>query len=199
MKTIEIKVYKLSELSEEARQTAIENYRNDSYMYNDYSTWVIDDCYLLEPKHKELISLFGDDFYEKLNKNEKYNDNPLLENNRKVYYSLDGGRDIDISNAMIVRDDSYFLKWLGIDDDLQKEVYYSIGKDTIEFEENDCEYTFTEEEEEILDAAKEKFEDHCSDILNNIKESYEYCFSDEYIIETMEANEYEFTENGERF
>jgi hypothetical protein len=34
------------------------------------------------------------------------------------------------------------------------------------------------------------------DVLDRISEAYEYYFSDEYIAEQLEINEYEFTEDG---
>lgn len=67
MRTIRTKIYKFNELSNDAKQVAIENYRNQD---NDFETWAIDDCSLLEPIEKELRDLFGKDY-----------DFPLIENN----------------------------------------------------------------------------------------------------------------------
>ena len=93
-----------------------------------------------------------------------------------------------------------FLLWLGVtqrmvDADL---VHFKIGEDTIEFEENHWDKEFTERDLRILERAKEKFENHCEDILRSIEESIDYRYSDEAIEEDAIANEYEFTEDGTR-
>jgi hypothetical protein len=168
--TPNFKVYLFDELSKEAKKKAIENQRSKYYEYNDFCEWAIDDCFLLEPKHQELMDLFGEDFYKELNKHKKYKDEPLIKNNRKIYFSLDRDRHIDISNAMEIQDNDLFLKWLGVTDKMIREdvVYFTIGKDTIDFEENRIDKDFTDENVEVLDEAKEKFEAHCQDILNRL-------------------------------
>jgi hypothetical protein len=174
MRTIETKVYEFNELSEEAKEKAIDNMRTRMYDW-DIHYWVIDDCYLLNPKGINDL---------------------IIGNTRKIYYSLDRDRYIDISNGMEINNDIAFLEWLKIPFDIHDKVYYTIGKDTIEFEENEDGYTFTENELEILDNAKEIFEDHCHWVLNCIESSVEYYFSDEGVIEDIQCNEYEFTEKG---
>ena len=93
-----------------------------------------------------------------------------------------------------------FLEWLGVTDRMIKDdsVYFTIGKDTIEFEENDCEQEFKERDLRILKRAKDKFENHCESVLNSIEESIDWNYTDEAIIESIEANDYEFTANGEQ-
>ena len=193
MKTIEIKLYEFSELNKDAKNNAIEQIRNSYYQHNDFSEWAIDDCGLLEPKNEELAKILGKDY--------KF---PLLKNTRKnFYFSCDRNWFIDISEAMEVTDEDDFLKWLGIDDQKFRNedgfltLDYKIGKDTIEFELNDFSIDFTDAQNDILEDATKKFEDHCEDILKNIKSSIDYRFTDEAIIEDIEANDYEFTENGE--
>ena len=179
MRTIETTVYSFDELNDSAKEKAIENIRESYYRYNDFSEYVLDDCYLLEPL--EL----------------RANKEILIENNRKIYYSLNRDRHIDISKAMEIQDSRLFLKWLGIDDDLIDKVDYTILKDEIEFS-NQSDDEFTDDEITILEDAEIKFNLHCQDILNSIEESIDYCFSDESIIEDIYANELEFTEDGNR-
>lgn len=174
MRIIETKAYEFNELSEEAKEKAIENSREIMCDW-DISQLIIDNCYLLNPKGISDI---------------------IIDNTRKIYYSLDRDRHIDISNGMEVKDDTAFLRWLKIPFDIHDKVYYTIGKDTIEFEENEDGYTFTDNELEILDNAKEIFEDHCDWILECIEGAFEYYYSDEYIIEDIICNEYVFTEEG---
>jgi hypothetical protein len=57
------------------------------------------------------------------------------------------------------------------------------------------EYKFDQEADEL----EEQFlEDILEDYANILQKQYEYLYSDEAIIETIEANEYEFTEDGEQ-
>lgn len=185
MKVINIKLFNFSELDEKAKETAIEQYRYKLYEYNNFANWVIDDCSLLEPSETELINIFG----------EKYRF-PLIENNRKIYFSLDRDRYIDVSNAMIVNNEYQFLIWLGIPEQMHDKVYFTIGKDTIEFEENDFNYNFNNTENNILEDAVCKFEEHCESILNRIESGIDYRFTDEAIIEDILCNEVEFFEDG---
>ena len=184
MRTIETTVYSFDELNDSAKEKAIENIRESYYRYNDFSEYVLDDCYLLEPRREEL-NIFPE--YKDI----------LIKNNRKIYYSLDRNKYIDISGAMEIQDSRLFLKWLGLDDDLIDKVDYTILKDEIEFS-NQSDDEFTDDEITILEDAEIKFNLHCQDILNSIEESIDYCFSDESIIEDIYANELEFTEDGNR-
>jgi hypothetical protein len=99
-----------------------------------------------------------------------------------------------------------FLTWLEIPEKLQEKLFYTI-KNTygrypntiIEFEEGENDYQFTEEENKILENAAEKFSNHMEEVLNRIEQSIEYQFTDEYIAEEIEANEYEYTADGKRY
>jgi len=104
MKVIKTKVYTFNELSEAAKEVAIEAMRESYYKYNEFASWAIDDCSLLEPDHAELTKLFG----------KEYNF-PLLLNSRNKLYFDTGRGSIDISNAMQVQNSVQFLQWLGLD------------------------------------------------------------------------------------
>ena len=173
MRIIETEVYTFDELSDDAKEKVIDSFREDRYEH-DISDWIIDDCYLLNPEGVDDL---------------------IIKNTRKVYFDL-YRRNIDISEGMDIKDDRTFLEWLNIPIDLQNEVYYTIGEDTIYFEENDCEYEFTKNDTKILDDAKEKFEQHCDCILKRMQNSYDFYHSDECIIEDIKCNEYEFTKEG---
>ena len=197
MKTIEIKIYEFNELSNEAKENAIEQIRQKRYNYNDYVNWIIDDCYLFEPKHDELFKLFGSE-YSKLN-------NPIIGNSRKnIYFDLDRNRHIDASEAMIINNEKMFLSWLEIPENMHDKMYFSIQStnsrypDTfIYFHEDENLYNFSPIELNILENAKDKFSNHMENVLNNLENSFDYCFSDESLINEIDANDYQFTENGE--
>jgi len=188
MKTIKINLYKYNELTNEAKEKAIENIRESYYEYNDFANWAKDDCYLLNPPYNELKELAKNNFLLK--------DDILIKKNRNIYFSLDRNRYIDISEAMGVQDSSFFLQWLGIMDfDLIDKIDYFIGKDTIEIL-NQSDEDFTDVEEKIISEAITKFENHCEEILTNISKSIDYRFTDEAIIEDIIANEYDFLKDG---
>lgn len=177
MRTITTTIYSFDELSEQAKQKAIENIRECYYVDNDFAQWVIDDCSLLEPKELQ---------------NE---DSILIENNRKVYFDLDRNKHLDISQAMEIKNSTKFLKWLGLNDNLIDKVDYTIHADEIEFS-NQSDDEFTEGDMIVLDLAEEKFKNHCNYILERIEMGIEYRYSDEGITEDIYNNDWEFTEDG---
>jgi hypothetical protein len=194
MKTIELNIYKFDELIGNARNTAIEEYRQRMYTDNDFSRYAIDDCYLFEPRHTEIVDLCP--AYADYGK-------PIIGNTRKIYYDLDRNRHLDASKGIVINNEKMFMEWLEIPEGMHDKVYFTIRAtqtryaDTIiNFEENHCDYIFSDEERKILDYAEVKFSNHMDDVLNRISEAYEYYFSDEYIAEQLEINEYEFTEDG---
>ena len=192
MKTIELNIYKFNELSPKAQLNAIDRQRNGLYNDSWINEWVIDDCYLFEPKHDELIALFGDRY--------KNMTMPIIGNTRKVYYSLDRNRYIDAENGIIVNNEEMFLTWLGIPKELQNKLSFTIRYSRfdgtiVEFMEYD-EDGWDEEEIKILNDAKDKFYWHMDDVLQRIEEGINYRYSDESITEELLANDYDFTENG---
>jgi len=194
MKTIELNIYKFDELIGNARNTAIEQYREIMYTDNNFSRYAIDDCYLFEPRHTEIVDLCP--AYADYGK-------PIIGNTRKVYYDLDRNRHLDASNGIVINNEKMFFEWLEIPEGMHHRLYYTIKgtwaryPDTIiRFEENDISDEFTEDEMKILENAQDKFSNHMEDVLDRISEAYEYYFSDEYIAEQLEINEYEFTEDG---
>ena len=173
MRVIETEVYTFDELSDDAKERAIEKQRLYK-MEMDISKWMIDDCYLLNPKGIDDL---------------------IIHNTRKLYYDL-YRQYINVSEAMYIKDSAAFLNWLEIPIDLQDKIYYTIEESSIHFEENSVRVNFNDSDIDILDNAKDKFKEHCNYIFNSMKSSYDYYFSDECIIEDIEVNEYEFTKDG---
>ena len=198
MKTIEVKIYYFNELTTAAQQIAIEQFRDRKYEDSSVSEWVIDDCYLFEPKNAVMEGLFGEE-YKKLNK-------PVIANTRKVYFDTDRNRHLDADEGIEITNEKMFLTWLEIPQELQEKLFYIIKNfggrypDTIiQFEENECDYEFTAEENKILENAANKFSDHMEEVLNRIGEAIDYQYSDECIAEEIEMNEYEYTADGKRY
>src|SRR5699024_4908493 len=115
MKTVKTNIFRFDELSQKAKEKAINEVREQYYEHNNFSQWAIDDDYILEPSQKELKELFGKDY-------EPY----FIKNKRNIYFSLDRNRYIDISKAVEITDEDMFLKWLGADLGEDK-VYFTIG------------------------------------------------------------------------
>lgn len=199
MKTIEVKIYYFNELTTAAQQIAIDQFRDRKYEDSSVTEWVIDDCYLFEPRNAEMENLFGEE-YIKLNK-------PVIANTRKnIYFDTERNRHLDADEGIEITNEKMFLIWLGIPEEMHEKVYFTIKNnwarypDTIiKFEENDCDYHFTEEENTILEKAAEKFSNHMEEVLNRIEQSIDWQFSDECIAEDIEINQYEYTADGKRY
>jgi hypothetical protein len=196
MKTIEVKIYYFNELTTAAQQIAIDQFRNRKYEDSSIAEWAIDDCFLFEPR--EIQALFGEE-YTKLKK-------PVMANTRKVYFDTEINRHLDADEGIQITNEKMFLIWLGIPEEMHEKVYFTIKNfggrypDTIiQFEENECNYEFTAEENKILENAAEKFNDHMEEVLNRIEQSIEWQFSDECIAEDIEINQYEYTADGKRY
>ena len=192
MRTIRTKVYKFDELSEQAKQVAIEEVRNEYYEYNDFANWAVDDCALFEPKEKELIELFG----------EEYNF-PLIKNTREsIYFDTERNRFLDCEKAMQITNKKQFLLWLGIDveDEAFENIYFEII--TPNYRNASTEIAFDDYDErfgDVIDMAVEKFNSLINDIIGRIEADIDYRFTDEAIIEDILANEYEFLSNGKKY
>jgi hypothetical protein len=191
MRTVRTKVYSFEELSQEAKQVAIENYRN-SRALDDVGYWAVDDCALFEPIEKDLIELFGKDY-----------NFPLIKNTRKnIYFDTDRNSFLDCQEAIEVTNDKQFLLWLGIDvnEEGLKDICYSfytsnyrnVGT-TIDFDNYSSDFDST-----VLDA-QSKFNNYIQDVLKRIEKAIDYRYSDEVITEDILVNEYEFLSNGKRF
>ena len=192
MRTIRTKVYKFDELSEQAKQVAIEEVRNEYYEYNDFANWAVDDCALFEPKEKELIELFGEDY-----------NFPLIKNTREsIYFDTERNRFLDCEKAMQITNKKQFLLWLGIDieDEAFENIYFEII--TPKYRNASTEIAFDDYDEmfeDRIEVAVEKFNSLIRDIIDRIEADIDYRFTDEAIIEDIEANDYEFLSNGKKY
>jgi len=177
MKQVTLELYAFEELNEKVQEKLIENYRQNIDYYHVYE-WVIDDCYLLNPKG-----------YDDL----------IIGNTRKVYFDLDR-RTIDIEKGVEIEDARLFFEWLGIPAD-KDNFFWELGADTIYFEpdnyiENGEDGEFSDEDKQLFENAKIKFEEHCELVFDRIVESVRYYESDEYIKEELINSETYYTVTG---
>lgn len=198
------------ELSDSAKDIAVERVKEEKYKGNyggDDVSWVIDDDALFEPPHEEMAELFGEDYYE-------INGAYMIENDRDDI-SFEGTQSqnyyLHCKKALNVTNDNLFFRWLGIPTRFWKFISYNFaerswsGSNTaIEFEIDDTEEmadNLGENAMDILDPylekAEQKFKEHISNVLRKISNSIDEEFEDDGIINTIEANNIHFTEEGE--
>lgn len=74
-------IYQFDELSPEAKENATQNVREEMWEGNygayDIPEWAVDDDYLFEPIHDEMVEVFGPDY------NDDLGQNPMIANDRK--------------------------------------------------------------------------------------------------------------------
>jgi len=208
--TTETEVYKFKELPEEGQQAAI----NNLYDINvDYEWWENDDG-LLELTSEEFKSSkikLSKKWYEWKDKNGKQGNIPGeypaytgLFSWRKIYFDLDRGSYIQFID-LIVNDDNIFRKFLKVPKRLWDNSYYLFNEEpgrevnTWFIIEPEADVYFTEKQQVIIDNAIDIMNDKIREALSSLKSSYEYLTSEEAIIETIEANDYEFTIDGKLF
>jgi hypothetical protein len=183
-------VYKWGELSDESKEKALERYRyfnvEDDFWY-DYDgktgfTSAEISKYHLDPEHSGDLLIY-DNMYFDLDYNHRY---------------------IWFVNAEFAHDETA-RKFLGVPKALWNQVYWRIenrrygrGEQTtcLKYEPQDSDKEFTPKQIIVLDRAVERFADKMHDALQDLEKNYEYQLSDEAIIESFEANDYDFTEDG---
>jgi hypothetical protein len=173
MKTIEIKVYWFGELPEEAKRKAVEN------MYDinvNYDWW---DC-IYEDADQICCKINGFDIGR----------GQYCELETK-YGFKDTATEILKNHGEMCETYKIAVEFFEEYDSLVKK--YSDGGDTVT-EEN--EYDFDQEADELESEYEKKLGE---EYLSMLERDYEYRTSEEAIIETIEANEYEFTEDGKLF
>lgn len=169
MRTIEIKLYSFDELSEDAKQNAINNLQ-DINLHHDWYEHI---------------------YYNAQNIGIKINGFDI---DRGSYCEIENFNDWHIVAEKIIEEHGETCETYKIAEAFLKERDEII--DTAERDENgdfsdeyqvDCE----------LDDLEENFKNDLSECyLNILRHEYEYLSSEDAIIETIKANEYDFTEEG---
>lgn len=189
MRIKQVKLYRLSELSPSAREKAIGSLSDINV---DYDWWQDDG--LIDLSKQEINS-------RHLQKDYK----GLLFSWSKIYFDIDRGSYLQFID-LVVSDNNVFRKFLRIPKSLWQNVYFRFenshgnwnqSNTKIVFENQYNDRDFTSKQQSILDIATSIFDDKISEGLSNLKQQYEFLTSEEQIIETIEANSYKFTEEGE--
>lgn len=204
MKTKTINTYQFDELSDEAKQHAIEKLSDINV---NYEWWDIDG--LLDLTQKEITSRhikMSKEWYKispHANIKGEYPAYTGLISYKIKYFDLDRDQYVQFEDIKI-NDDDTFRKFLRIPKRLWNNCYYSFTNKrnyhtNTEFviEPQDQYNDFTPAQQKIIDRAIDIMTDKISEALSMLRADYEHAISEEAIIETIKINEYEFDENGD--
>ena len=186
------KVYQFNELKPEAKEKAIEQASIDG-INTDLNWWEQDENYNEMARDYGLEVKMSEISFD-------------LDRGSYVYFeTFNHGREENWKTGIEVADYKKFVKKAGLKWRKSLEQAFTIGhkhyagsegKNTIEADSYYGDSNLTDEEIEKLEACLEEFID---EILSQLKKEYNYLTSEEAIIETIEANEYDFLEDGSRF
>ena len=215
MKTIEIKLYKFSELSEKAKETAIENWRANNS--GDY--WFLDEANATFEKFAKIFPIEWEEIdYEQPYRNRyrvaasdevkalsgirlmtylwnNYKNDLFkgkyypVKSNKRIFHKRVTSQELknrpghffNAYHSAVILDHSCVLTGVCYDEDILQPIYEYLEKpnNRIDFE-------------DLLD-------DCINSLCHSVQSEIEYRNSEEAIIETMEANDYDFTENGKLY
>lgn len=172
MRAIEVKLYQFEELSNEAKENAIEKNR---IMNVEYDWW---DCTYEGMKEVGVKINSFDIYYRNINITIEDSEHTA---SKTIEYYGEGMEVVKISKRFIADRDA-LIKKLGEGNDIAG---YSVKEEFIDEYDEEIEYL---EEEYRKEMAEE--------ILTWLRDEYEYLQTDEAVSETLIANDYEFTEEG---
>lgn len=185
MRIKETKVYKYDELTDEAKEKAIEKLWDINV---DSEWWDYDGKTGFSQAEITKYGL------------ELAHSDDLLEY-KKLYFDIDRGAYIQFIDAEFAHEETA-RRFLGVPAELWAKVDWRIldqpGRNSstrLEYEHAEYE-DFTDEETRILDHAVSQFEDKVQEALNGLRGEYDYQTSREAVEETIRINEYEFNERG---
>jgi hypothetical protein len=200
-KVIKYKAQKFSELSDEAKEKALEVMRDINVSFE----WWDSDCYL-ELSEKEMKARhikLSPRWWEKGLGNipGEYPAYTGLFRWRDIYFDIDRSWYLQFQD-LEVRDENIFRRWLRIPKQLWDNCSYSFtnpgryGNTRLEIE--PMERDWTPHQGEIIERAEAIFADKVSEALRILRDDYYYLLSDKAVQETIEINDYDFFEDGRR-
>jgi len=185
--TRKYKVFNFNELKDEAKDRVIEDLR---YINVDHSWFDMDEGYNEVAKKYGLKIIMGEVCFD------------LDRDNYCYFETYNHGGKKDYEKGIYIADYKKFVKKAGLklnkrfeDSFVIEHKHYAggVGKNFIA---DNYGYDLKENELEKLENCLESFIDK---ILKGLKDDYNYLTSRESIIETIEANDYEFLESGKLF
>lgn len=194
MRTIEIKLYKFNELSEEAKKNAIEKLHDINV---NSSFW-----------HECIVDMFKEDT-QKFEVEKVYFSGFWSQGDGAMFEYSGISQELFEEAIDSLKIDNYkknAMKKAGIFSvkGKQQGCYYheKSCNHIMYFENNDVlheniDSLFYEFHSELEDFIEDKYIELARELYNKLENEYEYQTSEEAIIETIECNDYEFTEEGE--
>lgn len=177
------KVYKFSELLEEAQEKAIESHYDCNVDYDWYNMTTSDDF----PVKLSEIGLSGNKFYFSLDRdNYLYCDNLAIDNIEKILKAIKV--DLRSKEAKSILENGLSLN----------KTYYAggIARNTIDLGYGVID---TAKSIDIERALRELLQNTLEEFRSILSKEYDYLTSREAIIDTIESNDWTFTENGKMF
>ena len=172
MRIKETKVYQFAELSDKAKESAVNNMANINI---DYEWW---ENTFYDAEHTALLKLTAFD-------TDRFCDGEFIEDAEETAKKIISEHGKNCDTLLTARE------YMTDRNNLVKK--YSDGKQ-IDIVTEDNEYDF---DNDLDDLNSEFLKSILEDYRIILRKSYEYLSSEKAIIETIEANEYEFTEDGE--
>ena len=209
MRTVRTQVYKFNELSKQAQQKAIVNFRSNGFLSDFYSHDIINSA----KKVIELFNLKTGNKYSDI-RTSHIDDNILQLSDVRLYKYIVNNYYSDLFTPVYIKtiDKEWHCKLFickvrtGRDGNKYTQVYSKTKKD------NSCVLTGVCYDMDILQPIYDflekpskgtTFEDLMNEIGEAISKTYsdaeEWTNSDKCITETIEVNEYEFTQDGRLF
>ena len=183
-------VYKFKELSKEAKQKALDKHRDINVDYNWWDFIVEDFSRSIKEDGIEIdVKTLSFDLY------------PKHVDLKKAYVSWDGiekvlSKELKSKLAVFILDGNR----------LSFDLHYNNGSVEADFSvDNEDELSDDERKgleelrDEIAGAVEEHVKDRLHKLLNDLENEYDDAQSDERVEETIEANDYEFKKEGERW
>jgi hypothetical protein len=205
MKTISVNIYSFNELSDKAKDRAINDYRNKGYDNQFYYDEIIESC-------KAVYELFGFDFGLKYTdiRTGQIDDNILELSGVRLYTYIMNNYGNKLFKPKYIKCIDRHVYWKPF---ICKRKEYQSGPCTFIYSRNfvstDCTLTGFCYDNDILQPVYDflkkpgistTFEDIIKEIENAIQKTFdnmdEWLNSDEFISDHFCANDYEFTENG---
>lgn len=196
--------YTFEQLPPNIQEIAIQNIREEMWEgkhgSSDIPEWVIDDDYIFEPTHDEMVKIFGENY------NDSLDGNPMIANDRKniSYVSKDDQNYyLHCREALNITNDGMFFGFLGIPPYFWDELnyrFYDRGTYTeIEFEienEDDLSKGDLDSLNKYMENAEKRFKDHMGNVLDRITRDINDQYEDESIKERIENDEILFDSEG---
>jgi hypothetical protein len=191
MKTEQVNIYKFSELSKEVQEKVLDKMRE---INTDWDDWYQSDFEVFK-EDLQKIGVSCESFCFDLYDRNFYMVKPNIDDTRKFLLSALS----DERKLLMEFDEDEKKEFDELVDKLEDEYTFGIHeKDSSRYGNN-----FVEGLDEIGDILGIDYDEYLKDILKDflkqLQESYDYLSSDEAVKDTIEANEYDFLEDGERW